>query len=473
MKTTPEMEINLRLAKQETGYFRRDYANKAALAARNNETLSSIERKQIIKETGVLIRRGWFEQATSALAELRAWKKEFDWNPNHLSRDFYIKGVEEAKNNGQIPYAELGTSEDEVAGFHRQHHIQHIERTLNRARTWTPEKGRHWLSRKDLLGLMSRELQEVGLTIGEIGSDQDELNQLHKISEIEDRLSMLEFIMSDDYLNSELFQRENPLEERTQAVTEYRGHIKALVTIPDSVQTGDELLVFTRKSLGEKLQRYQYDYKDLTCHAQQEETVKEEYLEAQKRPLCQDINFVVNAIKCRMKLDITVPGPADLWIIIPKGYTDSRVSKADRHFPSQISDALENLWEGATRQEYDFQVNEDCAYLIVWGNPDEWSLAAGIESSYPDWDGDTMDFHGSYRLARLLADWKDSMPEIMFSRGNGDEIRFEERHLRVISPEFEIAALKVAADIYENLANVPEVAIPGIVARRCQRAIFN
>lgn len=156
--------------------------------------------------------------------------------------------------------------------------------------------------------------------------------------------------------------------------------------------------------------------------------------------LDQDINFEVGGIPCVMCLDTTAMGAVkgDLWIIQPRDpvYVEGHPNKREANFISRISGALLKLGEQdgeqdeegdlvrEPRQQYGWQSHDDHAYLQV-EEDGEWTLAQGIMTSLPDWDGNSFDFFGSYRLARLLADWKDAIPEIKFTRSNGTAIEYE------------------------------------------------
>lgn len=153
--------------------------------------------------------------------------------------------------------------------------------------------------------------------------------------------------------------------------------------------------------------------------------------------LDQDINFEVGGVTCMMRLDTSAMGAVegDLWIIQPRDpiYIEGHPEKRGAHFTSRIPEALEKL-QGLNRdgirvreprQRYDWQSYYGHAYLRA-AEYGEWTLAQGIMTSLPDWDGDSLDFYGGYRLARLLADWKDGIPEIVFTRSDGSKIEYEQ-----------------------------------------------
>lgn len=111
----------------------------------------------------------------------------------------------------------------------------------------------------------------------------------------------------------------------------------------------------------------------------------------------------------------------------------SNPEKPEAQFGSRIGEALSRL-EGLNergffvrvqRQEYDHVPYDDYAILEVFARGAEWSVTTGIMASQLEWDGDSLDFFGSQRLARLLADWKDAIPEIRFTRGDGTAIEYE------------------------------------------------
>ena len=151
----------------------------------------------------------------------------------------------------------------------------------------------------------------------------------------------------------------------------------------------------------------------------------------------QDINFEVGGVPCVMRLDTTVMGEieGDLWIITPRDpiYVEGHPEKFEAHFASRISDTLEKLAgfdedgypEREPRQKYEWGSYGDYAFLRVLEDGSGWTVASGIMTTLPDWNGNDFGFYGSQRLARLLADWKDGVPDIKFARSDGTTIEFE------------------------------------------------
>ena len=143
--------------------------------------------------------------------------------------------------------------------------------------------------------------------------------------------------------------------------------------------------------------------------------------------LDQDINFTIDGVPCVMQLDTTAMNAieGDLWLISPRNDRDQ-----GPFFARDILSVFEQL-ELFSPMDYVCQPHSDHLSLEVVGEIGEFNLAAMIMESLPDWGGDSFHFVGGRRLARTLADIKEAIPEISFTRSDGSAIEYEEHVDRV------------------------------------------
>lgn len=145
----------------------------------------------------------------------------------------------------------------------------------------------------------------------------------------------------------------------------------------------------------------------------------------------QDINFEVRGISCIMELDTTAFSmyPGDIWIIKSKNANDAP------SFGQIIETVFEHL-EGfdadgcsvrVPRQRYSYFVDHEhgCANLMVEADKDEMTLACGIFSELPDWDGEHFNIMGRHRVEKLFDDFRDAVPGIKFTRSDESAVSFE------------------------------------------------
>ena len=107
----------------------------------------------------------------------------------------------------------------------------------------------------------------------------------------------------------------------------------------------------------------------------------------------------------------------DHWVVYPQ------VEGAE-NFADTIAEALDNISDIADAVFYRFDphVCSNFAVLEVEFEDESDSIAYGIHLSLPEWDGESFDFYGAGRLTRLLAAFKKALPEIEFTRNDGQVI---------------------------------------------------
>lgn len=148
--------------------------------------------------------------------------------------------------------------------------------------------------------------------------------------------------------------------------------------------------------------------------------------------LDQDINFEVGGVPCVMRLDLVSMlvnrRAGDLWVIIAHRDTDFAKEVEDiraclmKLAYEDLTDEDGNLVPKLRRQRYEYIL---FTLLEVEENEGDASRPLALSVESPLWDGNSLDFVGSQRLARLLADLRDVVPEIQFTRSDGTVIEYE------------------------------------------------